>query len=330
MPPSMASWRAKIATRALSATEAYAIAIDADRARDPQVEVGYRLYWLSDTLLGTIEVSAQPSGYVVIGRHSSCDIVLDDERAVSLRHVLVRAAALDDGFPVLSVLDLQTTDGFELSDTSLQRSISATGPIVFRIGTHSVVALPSSGRVGDSLPVPLVERGDLAIHRIAPVRVAKVPAVEVKGPSPSRITLLPASVELSRRSSMVPMMPTSIHPRDGGGPAPARGEDYEVVLEAGAARAGVRLSTADLEHGVLIGRAEKCVDEGLRSVLSGTISRVHVLLIREKGSCHLYDVASLSGTSANGRRVRCLPLAEEGTSVQLAGGTGVTLHWRAL
>ena len=108
------------------------------------------------------------------------------------------------------------------------------------------------------------------------------------------------------------------------------GEDFEVILEKPGQRAGVRLSAADLEHGVLIGRSEKCVDESLVALLGGTISRVHVLLIREKGCCHLYDVASLVGTFTHGSRVRCLPLADEGTSAQLAGHGGVTLHWRAV
>ena len=114
------------------------------------------------------------------------------------------------------------------------------------------------------------------------------------------------------------------------------GEGYEVILESRARggvplTAGVRLTKADLEHGVLIGRADKCVDEGLRSILGASVSRVHVLLIREKGACHLYDCASLVGTYANGQRVRCLPLDDGGTTAQLASSSaGVTLHWRAL
>lgn len=142
VPLDLGVWKAKASLRALPATQAY---------------------WLSDVLLGTIEVPADPSGYVVIGRHESCDVVLDDALALSLRHVIVRAAALDDGFSVLSVMD-----------------------------------------------------------------------------------------------------------------------------------------------------------------------RVHVLLIREAGCCHLYDVASLVGTFAGGTRVRCLQLADEGTSAHLAARGGVTLHWRAL
>jgi hypothetical protein len=332
------AWHELVKRRALAPREAYAMAVAADRVRGPQSEVGYRLYWMSDTVLGSQEIYARPSGYAVVGRHGSCDVVLDqDERIVSLRHVLVRAASLDDGFPVISVLDLQTTTGFELSDGSKQRSVAATGPVVFRIGTCSFVALPSSGRFPSELPVPVVEAGDLAPHRVAAVPIAPAaPGAAPVGPaharpserSPvSRITLLPHSVVLSERSSSGPLVRSSDY-------VPT-GEGYEVILESRPRggvplTAGVRLTNADLEHGVLIGRADKCVDAGLRSILGTTVSRVHVLLIREKGACHLYDCASLVGTYANGQRVRCLPLDDGGTTAQLATSAGVTLHWRAL
>ena len=326
--PAMArAWQEQTKRRALSPSDAYALAVAADRVRGPQAEVGYRLYWMNDELLGSQEIYARPSGYAVVGRHGSCDVVLDqDERVVSLRHVLVRAASLDDGYPVISVLDLQTSTGFELSDGSRQRSVAATGPIVFRIGTCSLVALPSSGRFPDLLPVPVVEAGDLAPHRVAAVRIPPVMVAGDSAPA-SRITLLPHSVNLSQRPSAGPM----VRPAD----YVTTGEGYEVILESRTApavptSAGVRLSMADLEHGVLIGRADKCVDEGLRSILGTTISRVHVLLIREKGACHLYDCASLVGTYSRGQRVRCLSLDDGGTSVQLASSAGVTLHWRAI
>jgi len=334
--PAMArAWQEQVKRRALAPRDAYAMAVAADRLRGPQSEVGYRLYWMSDMVLGSQEIYARPSGYAVVGRHGSCDVVLDqDERLVSLRHVLVRAASLDDGFPVISVLDLQTTTGFELSDGSKQRSVAATGPVVFRIGTCSLVALPSSGRFPDELPVPVVEAGDRAPHRVAAVRIPAGGAVNgrvndrpsEKSPV-SRITLLPHSVILSERPSAGPLVRNADY-------VPT-GEGYEVILESRPRggvplTAGVRLTKADLEHGVLIGRADKCVDEGLRSILGTSVSRVHVLLIREKGACHLYDCASLVGTSSGGQRVRCLPLDDGGTTAQLAAHYGVTLHWRAL
>lgn len=321
----MRAWQQRAKVRALSPSEAYTLAVAADRVREPQAEVGYRLYWMGDSVMGSMDVVAQPSGYVVVGRHGSCDVVIDaDERVISLRHVLVRAASLDDGFPVISVLDLQTSAGFELSDGSKQRSVAATGPVVFRIGAYSFVALPSTGRYPDELPVPFVERGELAPHRIAPKAILNVVAAapEAHGPPPSRITVLPYSVVMSERRSVVPVQSHEPH-------VPT-GEGYEVMLETPQRRVGVVFSKADLDHGVLIGRADKCVDEGLRSILGGTISRVHILLIREKGACHLYDVASLVGTYARGRRVRCLELCDLGSVVQLASSAGVTLHWRAL
>jgi hypothetical protein len=324
-------WHAQARRRALPAAEAYALALEADRTRERQREIGYRLYWLSDALLGTRDVPASPGGHAVVGRHASCDVVLDDERAVSLRHVLVRAASLHDGFPVLSVLDLQTSTGFDLDDGTPQRSIGATGPIVFRIGAHSVVALPSSGRLPDALPVPVVARGELAPHRVAAVRIAAVRAEEQSSASEvSRITVLPRSVDLSHRSSILSMGAEASLARSIVEAQPSNGEAYEVVLATRGLRAGVRLTAADLEHGVLLGRSDKCVDEGLRATLGGTISRVHALLIRENGCCHLYDLASLVGTFEGERRVRCVPLCDDGTTVQLAGRGGVTLRWRAL
>jgi hypothetical protein len=195
--------------------------------------------------------------------------------------------------------------------------------VVFRIGAHSFVALPSTGRCPDALPVPLVERGELAPHRIAPKAIMNIEEPERQGPPPSRITVLPYSVVMSERRSAVPLV--SSHE-----PHVPTGEGYEVILETPTRRVGVVFSNADLDHGVLIGRADKCVDEGLRSILGGTISRVHILLIREKGACHLYDVASLVGTYVRGRRIRCLELCDVGSVVQLASSAGVTLHWRAL
>ncbi len=340
------AWQEQVRRRAIVPADAYAMAVAADRLSGPMSEVGYRLYWMTEKVLGRHEICARPGGYAVVGRHEACDVVLDPgEQIVSLRHALVRAAALDDGFPVISVLDLQTTTGFELSDGTKQRSVAATGPVVFRIGTCSLVALPSTGKFPDVLPAPFVEAGDLAPHRVEAVRIAApvaspVPAagaaagakddVNARANAPvSRITLLPSSVVLSERPSSV----AASLARDPD--YVITGEGYEVILEARARNgaplvAGVRFTNADLDHGVLIGRSDKCVDAGLRSILAESVSRVHVLLIREKGACHLYDCGSMNGTFANGQRVRCLPLDDHGTSALLSAHQGVTLHWRAL
>lgn len=357
-PAILQAWQAAAKRRVPTAAEAYARAVAADRLREPQVQIGYRLYWMSNAVFGSQEIHVGPSGYAVVGRHSCSDIVLDDERDVSLRHLIVRATALDDGFAVLTVLDLQSTSGFELSDGSQQRSVAATGPVVLRIGGTMLVALPSTGKYPDTLPVPIVEAGVVGGgggHRVEAKRIdprvlgaaaaaavagvkgghlrlvprspAEAPRAPQEAAPRSRITSLPGSIDFSRRVSSVPSF--------SGRPADASyvvtGVGYEVVVELNGCRAGVRLTKADLEQGVLIGRADKCVDEGLRSVLSRYISRVHVLLVCEKGELRLYDTASMSGTFQEGTRIRSIPLLDSGTTVSLASRLGgVTLHWRAL
>lgn len=320
LPASPSAWRMR--DRGVpTPDEAYALAVSENRCLEAQARTGYRLFWVSDRMLGTLDVPAGADRYAVVGRHDSCDVVLDDERVVSLRHALVRVTSLDDGCPALSVLDLQSTEGFELSDGSLQRSIAASGPIVFRIGAHSLVALPS-GPVPDELPRPAVSLGELFPRRAMAVRI------ELEPQSRSSITILPSSVDFSRCRSVAPSTFAQRH-RPFRSACPP-GDGYEVVLEAAGRRVAVRLSPMDLDHGVLIGRSEKCADDGLRSVLTASISRVHLLLLRENGQCRLYDTASMLGTYSSGRRVRCVTLEDEGTRVKLASHNPVTLEWYGL
>lgn len=358
LPQHLPNWAHVVRHHAIRATDAYEIAVAADRARPAQADVGYRLYWMRQGFLASHEVPATPDGYVVIGRHTQCDVVIDDERAVSLRHVLVRCTSTDDGEPVLSVLDLQTNEGFELSDGTKQHSIAATGPLVFRIGIHAIVALPSSGGYPDHLPMPHVdrepqrppeaarprgatseERAKAPMHRPNVVMQDAMSPPAPPSPKPqselvarsravSRVTLMPMSVDLSQRRSVWPGEPAPFSAVPGGEPYL-----YEIALEPhgnSRRRAIVRLTGADLDHGVLIGRADKCVDEGLRAILSENISRVHVLLVRDKGICRLYDIASMNGTYVGNGKVRCIPLADEGTTVTLLRSGGATLHWKSL
>lgn len=337
LPQQLPSWEHVIRHHAIRATDAYEIAVAADRARRPQVDTGYRLYWMRQGFLASHEIVARPDAYVVVGRHTQCDVVIDDERTVSLRHALVRCTSTDDGAPVLSVVDLKTNEGFELSDGTKQHSIAATGPVVFRIGVHSIVALPSTGTIPDHLPMPIVDRvvqpakpapggPQVVMQSALPPRAQ--PQSHLHSRPVSRITLMPMTGDLAERRSVWPGEPAPFSALPGGEPYL-----YEISLEPhGSARrrAIVRLTGADLDQGLLIGRADKCVDEGLRAILSGGISRVHVLLVRERGVCRLYDVASMNGTYVGSERIRCIPLADEGTTVTLLRSGGATLTWRSL
>ena len=298
----------------LSPEDAYAMALALDRARAPQREPGHRLYWMTGTTFGSRDVPATRSGFAVLGRHTQCDGVLDDDPSLALRHLLVRSACLDDGLPMLSVMDLRSHEGFELSDGTEQRSILATGPVVLRVGVCAVVALPSGEPPAASLPIPVCTSIDAHPYRIMARPVGPDPVA--RPALVSRITLLP-------RASMVS------EPSRTGGSASGGAGEYELFLRSPGGHAGVRLSAQDLAHGVLVGRALKCVDAGLRAVLDSGISRVHALLLRDRNGCFAYDTASTQGTYHDGHAVRCVPLHPEGTRFYL-GTCGVQAYWRAV
>jgi pSer/pThr/pTyr-binding forkhead associated (FHA) protein len=318
LPGDLQVWRSFVLGRALDAREAYVKALAEHRATVPQTEIGYRLYVLDNSVQGTRDVVAERGRHVIIGRHTRCDVVLPEHDAISLRHVLVRATTLDDGMPVLTVRDLDSTDGFELSDGSKQRSIVGSGPLVFRIGTHSIVALPSTGKLPDTLDAPLVDRVDGGAHRV--IAQPESFRMDEHGPRSSRITIIGGTAPLSDRAPL-PFL---------GDARPSNARRYEIALEASGRRAAVRVSDRDVEHGILIGRAHKCVDAGLRAILNNGVSRVHLLLVRETEGVFAYDIASTNGTFRDGHAVRCTALEDDGVRLRLNGYSSLRLFWRAI
>lgn len=313
------NWMHLVRARAMLPADAYRIAVGLAEKTPPIASVGYRLFWMrADGAMGCVEAPAERGKHLVVGRHDHCDLVLDDEQSVSLRHLLVRVSSLDDGFPVLNVLDLETKSGFELSDASKQRCVVATGPLVFRVGVHSLVALPNGVKVDPELPSPIVDRADSDPYVVRAERVDLAPRPPARV---TRVTLIPSSIQLGQ--------PTRAQAAIGDAQA-SSADRYEVLLECGAKRAAVRLSARDVEHGVLIGRNEKCIDAGLREILTESCSRVHALIIREKEGVFLYDTGSTCGTVCGGARVRCVAMSDEGTEVHLAGRHGAVMRWRSL
>lgn len=299
-------------TARMSPEHAYAMAMALDRARPPQREPGHRVYWMSADMFGSRDVPAARASFLVLGRHTQCDAMLEDDPSIALRHLLVRSARLDDGCPILSVVDLRSHEGFELSDGTRQRSILATGPIVLRVGAYAIVAIPSGEPPAAELPTPVCSRIGGNPYRLMARPVGLDPVA--RPTLVSRITLLPRVTMVSE---------PSVAPRGG------EAREYELYLRSPGGHAGVRLTAQDLAHGVLIGRATKCVDAGLRAVLDAGISRVHALLVRDRHGCFVYDTASTQGTYVDGRAVRCLRLADEGARFFL-GTSGVQAFWRAV
>jgi hypothetical protein len=331
LPTNLGFWHMKMRSKALSPEDTYALALGMERSASAPMHHPYRLFVATEE--GTRSRAIDVGEHLVIGRHSHCDLVLPEDVGISLRHVLVRVSALDDGLPVFSLLDLDSSSGFELSTGARERSLVAVGPVFFRIGATSFIALPQGdpSKLPATLDPPLIRHSDAGGYRVNPY--AKAPEeAEPRRTTAPRITIVRWSVRPS--AIFVPRRQLPPSPSDPGASGPPTG--WEIVLErAGGASVGIRVSAEDLGHGVMLGRHERCVDGGLKSFLREHVgvSRVHVLLIQERDAIRLYDVSSTNGTYEDqGQKIRQIALDDRGSTVALAGRgyPPVVLHWRAV
>ncbi len=263
---------------------------------------GYRLYWCRPgSPLESRDLPELPAAYTVVGRHAECRAHLDTDREVALRHLLVRPARLDDGTLALRFIDLRAEMPFFLLDESPRRSIAAAGPVAIRLGRYALVALPfRHGEVvaSDTLEPPIVHEAIRPPERI-----------EDSAPSSSNITILPSVtgvMDIARRHA----------PGDA---------TFTVMRDDASASVGV--SRADLDRGVLIGRLPRCLDGGIRGILSAQISRAHLLVLAEGSRVIAFDLASTNGTFKRGRPVSCARLRDGGTTLSLSRTQGVTFRF---
>jgi hypothetical protein len=111
--------------------------------------------------------------------------------------------------------------------------------------------------------------------------------------------------------------------------APPGTRDARITLCSRGAGTSVSIAEADLELGVLLGRAPKCLDGGLHAVLNPGISRAHLLILRDpEGSVTAFDLCSVQGTYFYGARIRACRLTGGATRLELGAYEPVTLLWQ--
>lgn len=268
-------------------------------AQEPARGAGVRLFWMRGAESGVLDLAARSDAFAVVGRHLRCDIVLQGDPALALRHLLVRAVRLDDGSMATRVLDLRTGLGFHLDDDAERRALVASGPLAVRLGRYALVALPWATRLPETRPLAAI------------VDAPRPPAAGARAGAPgvtTQVTTLPAA----------PMLEDL-----------ARGAVAgfaRVTLRSAEAQASVEVSEASLDAGVLVGRADRC-EPGLKRVLTDGISRTHVLLLREHGVVHAFDVASTQGVFAADERVRRVRMPDRGGTLRLGETSPVMLDW---
>ena len=321
--------------------EVYARAAELWGGRLAELPAGFRLFWGRRRHdLGFLDLPADTGRFAILGRHGCCDAVLDGDGDLSLRHLLATTVRLEDGTVALRVLDLRGSLPFFLDDESPRRAMVANGPVVLRLGRYVVGALPTGegASIASPLPRPFTDPSP-APEPAIPLEIP--PLVEPRSQLPPLLTSTgvapPARSQRVRGSTHITLMPPPAEISDVADAAhdpaalepDARPGGARLTVERGGRGASVEVSEGDLDLGLLIGRADKCMDRGVRAVLTEWISRCHILILRFGGKIHAYDLCSMTGTFKVGEKVRHAVLSDAGTVLCLGSARGVELRWHA-
>jgi hypothetical protein len=252
----------------------------------------------ADGTVATAEVP--PDGFAVLGRHTRCDLVLDDP-GLSLRHLVAHWTG--GPTPTVRLWDLRTAQPFVTEDGRSTSSVVAEGMLFCSVGPVALLFVPLEA-------ITFAMDADDAWSHLPQRRFA---------------TLRPAREHAPRRSRGEVTITHTLPPLVFGvfDPEPGRAV-AELSLEVPGGRAVRRVSEEQLDRGLLFGRYERCQ---LSLDTDGWLSRVHLLVVRFGGRVWAIDTASTNGTRHNGVLVSALAL---GTHTRLALGRSCLVGWQVL
>jgi hypothetical protein len=251
--------------------------------------------------------------FVVVGRHSACDLRLGQDDSISLRHVMVSAERRSDELRV-RLLDLATDAGILTEDGQRCCGLAADGAAFVGLGQYKLFLLPT----GSLAPLPW---GATAAESWAaiPERVyVDQRSAGMSADQAPRVRLVP-SFDRQSIATQILDPPTTLREAK---PAPGtRGARVgRIGLQAGAASESYDVHAADLARGLLVGRYDRCTV----GAEDDRLSRVHLLLIHDHDACWAVDTASSNGTTVNGDRIRQVPLD---APAQLCLAKAITVTW---
>jgi hypothetical protein len=261
-------------------------AFDASGARAVDA---HRIAWSDGYDTGAFDLRDDPACYVIVGRHTNCDIVLANDPGVSLRHLFIRPTRDENGDASLDVGDLAAPLGLVPAASAprdpasrgdgVRTAMFALGAYVVLVGSRVLARSHGIERSASMLP----PRRDAAI------------------PTP-RITNISAI-----RSS--------------------RGGVGTLTVRTSRDSATLALRESHLAAGLLFGRYGRCIDLMLDDALPETVSRCHLLVRGEPDGVVAYDLCSSNGTYAAGRLVRRVVLRDR-TRLAL-GSAETVLEWQS-
>jgi hypothetical protein len=287
-----------------------------------------------DRVAGSMWIAGKPGAINVgvIGRHGQCDLYLDGDDRLSLRHLAVVVEPVADwGGPGgtearYRLLDLRTSAAFTDEDGRALEAITALGPAFVLVGRHVFYCLPTGvedwPHDPDAALAAMPERIYIDDRGAEPDRWQRRRAADLASGSQLVAVGRPAHGSASR--TIVTAVPGPSRARLAAG---ANDDDpplgrLELSSALGADVIEVGVDAA--RRGVLLGRYHRCDTLGARSLALDRISRVHGLVITIDDVPWLVDVASTNGVRADGAPTRVAALAAD-VSYEL-GGVGA-LRW---
>ncbi len=236
---------------------------------------------------------------VTIGRHSRAGLQLRNDPSVSLRHVL--AIANDrGGVTQVRLLDLETGRGFTVDGVGRTTAVVQEGNLVVQVGGYWLFFLAGSSRPWpDSAEATWEQLSRLSVED---TRGAGGPAVQrVAGPT-ATATPTPLPTPLPAQDVSRVVLVPGVADVSGMGTDVGSGAVGLLIISRPSGKIITPVTAQQLARGLLLGRYNRC-DVGSRDLWeTDAVSRVHLLLLAERGGVLAIDTASTNGTMIAGRR----------------------------
>jgi len=211
---------------------------------------------------------------------------LAQDEAVALRHVLAYVTASDgSGHPRLRLFDLNTGLGMGVAGHGACTAVVTDGDAMVTVGSYQIVflAVPKDApALADDAARAWAERPHAATgdYRSRPIGAA-LRALDQPASNDTSVTLIagPSVIAQARALRLL---------------ADCRSA---ATLAIGQSDTGFGLALDDLDRGILMGRYERCA---VNDFSAQSVSRVHLLLVRESGHVLAIDTASTYGTMIDG------------------------------
>lgn len=209
----------------------------------------------------------------ILGRHSVCDLVLEDE-VISLRHLALVSAPGGDGR--FSLHDLRSIIGLRSAVGRRIDGALVEGAGLFGLGPYALVAFGTGEE--RRWPELATEAWRQLSGDTAPLQAEMVPRAGVGylGRRARGVSEIRGPLQTTERL----LLPDE----------PSRGH-LLVSSDTGTVR--IAVGAAALERGVLFGRYPRCDSAGV--LTSGQLSRVHLLVRELDGAVYGFDTASTNG-----------------------------------